>query len=54
MAWFAPWHSNNLLEKQCRRDGARTMLADIYNGFTEGFDTANLKDAKVLLDQLNA
>ncbi len=30
------------------------MLADIYNWFTEGFDTADLKDAKALLDELNA
>jgi len=37
-----------------RRDDARTMLADIYNWFTEGFDTADLKDAKALLDELNA
>jgi len=29
------------------------MLADIYNWFTEDFDTADLKDAKVLLDQLS-
>ena len=28
------------------------MLADIYNWFTEGFDTADLKDAKALLDEL--
>ena len=28
------------------------MLADIYNWFTEGFDTADLKEAKALLDQL--
>jgi hypothetical protein len=28
------------------------MLADIYNSFTEGFDTADLKDAKALLDEL--
>jgi hypothetical protein len=28
------------------------MLADIYNWFTEGFDTADLKDAKVLLDEM--
>ena len=34
------------------RDAARAMLADIYNWFTEGFDTADLKDAKALLDQL--
>ncbi len=41
-----------LLAKQGRRDEARTMLAEIYNWFTEGFDTADLKDAKVLLDEL--
>jgi predicted ATPase len=35
-----------------RRDEARTMLAGIYNWFTEGFDTADLKDAKTLLDEL--
>jgi hypothetical protein len=29
------------------------MLADIYNWFTEGFDSADLKDAKVLLDELS-
>jgi hypothetical protein len=29
------------------------MLAEIYNWFTEGFDTADLKDAKSLLDQLS-
>jgi predicted ATPase len=41
-----------LLAHQGRRDEARSMLADIYNWFTEGFDTADLKDAKALLDQL--
>ena len=30
------------------------MLAEIYNWFTEGFDTADLKDAKALLDELSA
>ncbi len=30
------------------------MLADIYGWFTEGFDTADLKDAKALLDELAA
>jgi hypothetical protein len=30
------------------------MLADIYNWFTEGFDTADLKNAKALLDELSA
>jgi tetratricopeptide (TPR) repeat protein len=41
-----------LLNDASRRDEARAMLADIYNWFTEGFDTADLKDAKALLDQL--
>ena len=36
-----------------RRDEARAILAEIYNWFTEGFDTADLKDAKALLDKLN-
>jgi predicted ATPase len=43
-----------LLAKQGRRDDARTMLADIYGWFTEGFDTADLKDAKALLNDLSA
>jgi len=42
-----------LLAKQGRRDEARAMLAEIYNWFTEGFDTADLKDAKALLEELN-
>jgi predicted ATPase len=42
-----------LLSKHGRRDEARAMLADIYNWFTEGFDTADLKDAKALVDQLS-
>jgi len=41
-----------LLAKQRRRDEARTMLAEIYGWFTEGFDTADLIDAKALLEQL--
>jgi predicted ATPase len=41
-----------LLAKQDRRDEARTMLAEIYGSFTEGFDTRGLKDAKSLLDEL--
>ena len=41
-----------LLAKQRKYDKARTMLAEIYNWFTEGFDTADLKDAKALLEKL--
>ena len=42
-----------LLNKQGRRDEACAMLADIHGWFTEGFDTADLKDAKALLDELS-
>jgi tetratricopeptide (TPR) repeat protein len=43
-----------LMDKEGRRDEARTMLSDIYGWFTEGFDTADLKDAKSVLDELSA
>jgi predicted ATPase len=43
-----------LLAQQGKRDEARTMLAEIYGWFTEGFDTADLRDAKALLDELNS
>ena len=42
-----------LLAKQGRRDEARAMLAEIYGWFTEGFDTADLKDARAVLDELD-
>jgi class 3 adenylate cyclase/tetratricopeptide (TPR) repeat protein len=41
-----------LLAQRGQRDQARTMLAEIYNWFTEGFDTADLKEAKALLEEL--
>ena len=33
---------------------ARDLLAPVYGWFTEGFDTLDLKEAKALLDELNA
>jgi len=42
-----------LLRDTGRRDEARAKLTDIYNWFTEGFDTADLKEAKALLDELS-
>ena len=36
-----------------QRDEARAMLTDAYDWFTEGFDTADLKDAKALLEELS-
>jgi predicted ATPase len=41
-----------LWREQGRRDEARDLLAPVYGSFTEGFDTADLKDAKALLDEL--
>jgi predicted ATPase len=41
-----------LLKQQGETEPARQMLAEIYGWFTEGFDTADLKDAKTLLDEL--
>jgi predicted ATPase len=35
-----------------RRAEACELLAPVYSSFTEGFDTADLKDAKRLLDEL--
>jgi hypothetical protein len=29
------------------------MLAEIYSWFTEGFDTGDLRDARMLLDELS-
>jgi predicted ATPase len=43
-----------LLARQEKRDKARAMLAEIYGWFTEGFDTADLKEAKALLEELNS
>ena len=43
-----------LWQQQDRIEEARAMLAEIYNWFTEGFDTADLKDARALLGQLSA
>jgi predicted ATPase len=33
---------------------ARELLAPVYGGFTEGFDTLDLKEAKALLEELSA
>jgi hypothetical protein len=33
---------------------ARDLLAPVYSWFTEGFATRDLKEAKMLLDELNA
>jgi predicted ATPase len=38
--------------EQGRRAEARDLLAAVYGWFTEGFDTADLKEAKALLEEL--
>ena len=43
-----------LWSDQGRRVKARDLLAPVYGWFTEGFDTPDLKDARALLDALNA
>jgi class 3 adenylate cyclase len=42
-----------LLADHSKRKEAVTELSEIYGWFTEGFDTADLKDAKILLDELS-
>jgi len=44
---------SRLWQKQGKKEKARQKLADVYGWFTEGFDTADLKDAKALLDELS-
>jgi predicted ATPase len=41
-----------LRQQQGRREEAIALLAPIYTWFTEGFDTADLKEASTLLDKL--
>jgi predicted ATPase len=41
-----------LWQQQGKRAAAQALLAPLYNWFTEGFDTADLQDAKALLDAL--
>jgi predicted ATPase len=43
-----------LWRDQGKRDEACELLAPVYGWFTEGFDTLDLKEAKVLLDELHA
>jgi predicted ATPase len=41
-----------LWQRQGRRQAAYQLLAEVYGGFTEGFDTADLQEAKALLEAL--
>ena len=42
-----------LWQQQDKREDARQMLAEIYDWFTEGFDTKDLQEAKALLEELH-
>jgi predicted ATPase len=42
-----------LLQKQGKEEEARQILSEIYAWFTEGFDTADLKEARALLGELS-
>jgi len=42
-----------LWRQQGKKEEARRMLAEIYSWFTEGFDTADLQEAKALLQELS-
>ncbi len=44
---------SRLRQGQGKKEEARQMLAEIYGWFTEGFDTADLKEAKALLEELS-
>ncbi|HEV8712676.1 MAG TPA: adenylate/guanylate cyclase domain-containing protein [Candidatus Binatia bacterium] len=43
---------SRLWQKQDKKKEAHEMLAEVYGWFTEGFDTADLKEAKELLEEL--
>jgi predicted ATPase len=43
---------SRLWQQQGKKVEAHQLLSDIYGWFTEGFDTADLKEAKVLLDEM--
>ena len=43
-----------LWRDQSKRKEARDLLAPVYDWFTEGFDTRDLKEAKALLEELAA
>jgi len=44
---------SRLWQQQGKRTEARELLAPVYGWFTEGFDTADLQEAKALLAELS-
>jgi predicted ATPase len=45
---------SRLWQQQGKQDEARQMMAEVYGWFTEGFDTKDLQEAKVLLEELSS
>jgi predicted ATPase len=49
LAWV---RTSTSLARLWQSEGKRNLLAPVYNWFTEGFDTKDLKEAKSLLSEL--
>ena len=44
---------SRLLQERGKNEEAHAMLSEIYGWFAEGFDTADLRDAKALMEELS-
>jgi hypothetical protein len=44
---------SRLWQQQGKKEEARLLLSEVYDWFTEGFDTLDLKEAKALLEELS-
>jgi predicted ATPase len=53
LALRAAMRLSRLWQHQGKRVEARQLLVEIYDWFTEGFETADLQEAKALLDELS-
>ena len=42
-----------LWQRQGKRAEARRLLGDVYDWFSEGFDTRDLREARALLEELS-
>jgi adenylate cyclase len=43
---------SRLWQRQGKREAAHRVRTDVYGWFTEGFDTADLREARALLEEL--
>jgi predicted ATPase len=44
---------SRLWQQQGKRDEARELVAPVYGWFTEGFDSADVQEAQILLEELS-